>query len=150
MGESWPFLSWEHFFFGEIVVLAMSVLAGIAGVMLAQVVAQWRGKTGVELAAYGFLAFFSIPICAVGGSVAWILLCWLRYLLHSRMELNFSLFIYIYIYIYIIYISCAARQVGKDQNSMCREDVEELHVFPQFSRAKQRIHSVRESDRERV
>jgi hypothetical protein len=107
MGKSWPFLSWEHFFFGEIVVSAMSVLAGIAGVMLAQVVVQWRGKTGAELAAYGFLVFFSIPICAVGGSVAWSLLCWLRYLQHSRMELNFSLFRYIYIYIYIYHVLLA-------------------------------------------
>ena len=72
--HSWPFLSWAHIFCGEIVVLALSVLAGIAGVMLAQVVAQWRGKTGAALAVYGFLPFFSIPICAVGGSVAWIIL----------------------------------------------------------------------------
>ena len=72
--SSWPFLSWKHIFFGEVVVLAFSVFAGVAGVMLAQVVAQWRGKTGGALAVYGFLPFLSIPICAVGGSVAWIIL----------------------------------------------------------------------------
>jgi hypothetical protein len=72
--SSWPFLSWQHFFFGEIFVLAFSVVAGIAGVMLAHFFAQYRGKAGGALAVYGFLPFLSIPTCAIGGSVAWIIL----------------------------------------------------------------------------
>ena len=41
--------------------------------MLPQVVSQWCEKTRVALAVYDFLPFFSIPICDVVGSVAWII-----------------------------------------------------------------------------
>ena len=71
---SWQILSWQHIFFGEVVVLAFSVFAGIAGVLLAHSCAQCRGKRGGALAVYGFLPFLSVPMCAIGSSVAWIIL----------------------------------------------------------------------------
>ena len=66
-------LSWQEIFFGELVVLAFSVLAGIAGVQLIFLGSQCAGRAG-RYVDYTFYLIFTFPICAIGSSVAWIIL----------------------------------------------------------------------------
>ena len=63
-----PNISWQHIFLGEIPVLAFSLVAGI-GPMFTDTL-PWM----VNVPFNGFLTVYTIPFCAVGSSVAWIIL----------------------------------------------------------------------------